>query len=533
MRTPFIVTLLVLSAPAALAAQALTPADSAVHALNRLAYGPRPGDVERVARGGVMRWIEAQLDASAKPDAVLVARESQLEIRSIDPGELARRFVQARSERIRRQRSADSMSMRDEPPPQQNEMRRYGGQTQQLVVLRATMSENQLYEVMVDFWTQHFNVYFAKGADRYLLPGYIENTIRPHALGRFQDLLIATAQSPAMMFYLDNVQSVAPGSRPPRLDRVDRLRFLGPRADSLARFIQDRMPRGINENYARELMELHTLGVDGGYTQQDVQEVARIFTGWSIQRPLMGAGFEYHPWAHDDGDKSVLGTKIKGGRGMDEGLELLTMLAHHHATMHHVGAKLCARFVADDPPDGCIDAAVDAWHESDGDIRAILRAIFRSPDFWAARSVRAKVKTPLEFVVSAVRAVGGSPDTTLRLAQIVGRLGQPIYLQSAPTGYPETQADWVNSGALLQRMNFAMGLASGRAPGVSADLAAVLPTGNVETLLSSINQKLLGGAMTAQTKTVLRKELASVSDPVQARALAVGLALGGPEFQKQ
>jgi uncharacterized protein (DUF1800 family) len=523
-----------------LPAQSLSPTDSAVHALNRLAFGPRPGDVERLARDGVMRWIDSQLDPAALPDGALATRERAFQVHTIDVTDLARRFVQAREERMRRRREgggsgSDSTRMTDEPRPGELlGLRRLGGELQQLAVLRASASERQLNEVMVDFWTNHFNVFFAKGAVRFLLPSYVERTIRPRALGKFEDLLIATAQSPAMLFYLDNAQSVAPGSRPPRLDRLARgARRLGPRADSVVQRVAQRMPRGINENYARELLELHTLGVDGGYTQKDVQEVARVFTGWGIDRPLAGAGFAFHEWAHDGGDKMVLGVRFQGSRGVDEGVALLKMLAHHHATMHHISAKLCARFVADDPPDGCVDNAVDAWHASDGDIRAVLRAIFRSPDFWSPRAIRAKVKTPLEFVVSAVRAVGATPDNSLRLAQVVGRLGQPLYLQAAPTGYPETQADWVNAGALLQRMNFALGLASGRGPGVTADLAAVLPTGDVESLIRAVNDRLLGGAMSEQTKTVLRRELAGAPNAEQARALAVGLTLGGPEFQKQ
>jgi uncharacterized protein (DUF1800 family) len=383
-------------------------------------------------------------------------------------------------------------------------------------------SERQLFEVMADFWTQHFNVSLAKGADRVLLPTYIETTIRPRALGRFDDLLLATARSPAMLFYLDNAQSVAPGSRPPGFDRAAR------RRPELA----ERLPRGINENYARELLELHTLGVDGGYTQRDVQEVARILTGWSIERPALGAGFVFNAWAHDRGDKVVLGVRFAQG-GEREGRELIAMLARHHATRHHVSAKLCARLVADDPPDGCVDAAVAAWHHADGDIGAVLRAIVRSPDFWSARAIRGKVKTPLEFVVSAVRAVGGTPDSTPRLAQVVARLGQPLYLQPAPTGYPETQADWVNSGALLQRMNVAVALAANRLPGARVDLDAALPTADADALLDRVSQVVLGGAMSAHTRQVLRRQLADVPDPAQARALAIGLALGGPEFQRQ
>jgi uncharacterized protein (DUF1800 family) len=514
------------AAAPALPAQGLSPRDSAAHALNRLAFGPGPGDVERVARLGVLRWVEAQLAPERLPDVRREAAERRFAVLATDAAELGRRFVAAQAERARRERAGDSMRMEN------GELRRLGGEVQQLAMVRAALSERQLYEVMVDFWTNHFNVFFAKGADRYLLPAYIETVIRPHALGRFADLLLATAHSPAMLFYLDNVQSVTPGARPPQLDRL--ARFAGrPRADSLRQRLEQRLPRGLNENYARELLELHTLGVDGGYTQRDVQEVARILTGWGMQRPGQGAGFEFHAWAHDSGAKTVLGVRFPAGRGMDEGLALLRMLAGHHATMHHVSAKLCARFVSDDPPDGCVDAAVDAWHESDGDIRAVVRAIVRSPDFWSSRAQRAKVKTPLEFVVSAVRAVGAEPDTSLRLAQVVGRLGQPLYLQSAPTGYPETQAQWVNSGALLQRMNFAVGLAAGRAPGVTVNLDALVAPADADGLITALDERLLAGTMTDQTRRVLGRELADIRDPAQRRAYGVGLVLGGPEFQRQ
>jgi uncharacterized protein (DUF1800 family) len=261
--------------------------------------------------------------------------------------------------------------------------------------------------------------------------------------------------------------------------------------------------------------------------------VARIFTGWSIDRPQRGAGFAFHDWAHDHGEKQVFGLRFRDG-GMNEGMRLLKVLAARHATMHHVSRKLCARFVSDDPPDGCVDAAVDAWHRTNGDIRAVLRAIFTSPDFWAPQALRAKVKTPLEFVVSAVRAAGAAPDSTLRLAQVVSRLGQPLYLQPAPTGYPETQAQWVNSGALLGRMNAAVALAAGRLPGASVNLDDVVAvTDDHATLVDAVNMRLLSGTMSAHTRAVILAQLADVKGPVQARTLAVGLALGGPEFQRQ
>jgi uncharacterized protein (DUF1800 family) len=523
MRLRFLTVWLALAVPPVLGAQVLTPRDSALHALNRLAYGPRPGEVDSVAHVGVMRWIERQLDFERVPDDRLAERERGFKLLDYDRGELAQRYGDALRQRREMQRemaqSGDTTRPRGPGGGPMREFRELGGELQQLAVVRATLSERQLREVMVDFWTNHFNVFVGKGADRFLTPSYIEETIRPHALGRFEDLLVATAQSPAMMFYLDNALSVAPGSSPPfPLSR--RRGGQGVRT-------------GINENYARELLELHTLGVDGGYTQQDVIAVARIFTGWSIDRPQRGAGFAFHEWAHDRGEKQVFGVRFQNG-GMEEGIRLLKLLAMQHATMHHVSRKLCARFVSDEPPDGCVDAAVDAWHRTDGDIRAVLRAIFTSPDFWAPQAQRAKVKTPLEFVVSALRAAGAEPDSSLRLAQVVARLGQPLYLQPAPTGYPETQALWVNSGALLGRMNAAVALAAGRLPGTSVNLDEIVPaTEDHDALVDAVNSRVLGGTMSPHTRSVILQQLADVKDPTQARTLAVGLALGGPEFQRQ
>ncbi len=447
----------------------LSPRDSALHALNRLAFGPRPGDVDSVARLGVLRWIDQQLQPERVRDDRLAERARAFKLLDYDRGDLAQRYTAALQERRRMQRdmaaTGDTMRPQGAGTGPMREFRELGGELQQLAVVRAALSERQLYEVMVDFWTNHFNVFVGKGADRFLTPSYIEETIRSHALGRFEDLLIATAQSPAMLFYLDNAQSIAPGSAPP---------FLARRATTMRPGQGVRQPRGINENYARELMELHTLGVDGGYTQQDVIAVARIFTGWSIERPQQGAAFTFRDWAHDRGEKTVLGVKFPAGHGMDEGIRLLKLLAHEHATMHHVSRKLCARFVADEPPDGCVDAAVEAWHRTGGDIRAVLRAIFTSPDFWAPQAVRAKVKTPLEFVVSAVRATGAEPDDSPRLAQ-----------------------------------------------------------SDYDRLVTQVDARVLGGTMTAHTKDVIKRQLSDIGDPVLARALAVGLALGGPEFQRQ
>src|SRR6266566_2985904 len=484
---------------------ALTPHDSALHALNRLAYGPRPGDVDRVAAAGVARWIERQLDPDAIDDPALGQRERRFTILALDRGDLARVYFDAQRERRERNlaagAAADNMSAPDAPGPKEQTGRRLGGQFMDLTVTRAALSERQLYEVMVDFWTNHFNVFLGKGADRFLLPDYVEHVIRPHALGRFEDLLIATAESPAMLFYLDNWESVT---------------------------------LGLNENYARELLELHTRGVDGGYTQQDVINVARIFTGWSIKRPRQGGDFEFHEWAHDEGEKQVLGVRFQAGHGMDEGIRLLKLLANQPATMHHVSHQLCERFVSDDPPDGCVDDAVAAWKRSGGDLREVLRAIFTSPDFWAPRTLGGKVKTPLEFVVSAARVVGADPDTNPRLAQLVARLGEPLYLHVAPDGYPEKQDAWVNSGALLDRMNAAVALAAGNVPGLVVNLDSIVsPTADADRLVAALDERILGGTLSPNTRKVLREQLADVGDPLQARALAVGLAIGGPEFQRQ
>lgn len=510
-----------------LAAQAHTPQDSARHALNRLAYGPRPGEVDRVASMGVMHWIDQQLDPTRLPDKVLAVRERDFRILSTDDAELAQMVREQRQERIRRQQERDSGRMMMGPGnqgDQTGERLRIAAQLQQLAVVRAVLSERQLQEVMSDFWLNHFNVYWAKGADRFYMASYVEQVIRPRALGKFEDLLVATAQSPAMLFYLDNWESVAPGAVPPAVAR-------GFAPDSLRR----RLPTGPNENYARELLELHTLGVDGGYTQQDVIQVARVLTGWSIARPAQGGHFQFNDWAHDYGAKTVRGVYFPAGHGMDEGLRLLHLLAIDPATMRHVSHQLCARFVTDDPPDGCVDDAVKAWRATDGDMREVLRAIVRSPDFWAPRAFRAKVKTPLEFVVSAVRAVGGDPDSTPRLAQVVTLLGQPLFLEPSPAGYPESQDEWVNSGALLHRMNAAVALAAGRLPGVSVALDGLVPrSANADSLIDAVDARLLGGGLlTAHTRDVLRHQLQDITNPTSARTLTVGLALGGPDFQRQ
>ncbi len=557
----FLAILLPFFASATLAAQApSTPADSARHALNRLGYGPTPGQVDAVAREGVLRWVDRQLATQDLRDPALARREAAVAVLHTPMADMVAMHIDQTTKALKAQaQGGDSamirqlqMDMRQQAQSGTRDLRTLNGELQAVTLVRAATSERQLGEVLADFWTNHFNVLITKGFDRAYFADYLEHTIREHALGRFEDLLVATAMSPAMLFYLDNVQSVADntsvaalpsraGQRPQavRAGQIGRGRVLTPQRNrpgidpAVAEQIRQRQPRGLNENYARELMELHTLGVDGGYTQDDVVDVARILTGWTIDR-RGDHRFQFQSAAHDRGEKVVLGRTFPAGHSMDEGRALLAMLASHPATMHHISAKLCARFVADVPPDGCIDDAVRAWQRTDGQILEVVRAIVHSQDFWATANVQAKVKSPLEFVVSAVRAVGGTPDATPRLAQQLQRLGQPLFQQSTPNGYPETQDAWVNSGALLARMNFAVALASGRMPGVQVQLDRVVPlTANQDALLDEVDRAILGGMMSQRTRETIRTEIRDLRDPRVARAMAIGLAIGGPEFQRQ
>ena len=316
-------------------------------------------------------------------------------------------------------------------------------------VLRAVYSSRQLDEVLADFWFNHFNVFLDKGADRYLITAYDREAIRPHVLGEFRDLLEATAKSPAMLFYLDNWQSVGANVPLPR----------GPNAQR----------RGLNENYGRELLELHTLGVDGGYTQKDVTEVARCFTGWSINQPQRGGSFLFTPRLHDRGEKTVLGVKIPAGGGIEDGEKVLDIVAHQPATAHFISGKLAQRFVADDPPPALVERMAQTFLKSDGDIRAVLETMVDSKEFWSEGAFRSKMKSPLEMVVSAVRASNGNVDFATGLVNQVAQLGEPLYRKQEPTGYSNTGNEWMNSAGLMARMNFALQLASNKVPGVMVE----------------------------------------------------------------
>jgi len=352
----------------------------------------------------------------------------------------------------------------------QNATRMVGAEEMQTRLLRDLESNRQLEAVMTDFWLNHFNVYVRKNQNEpYLIPAYERETIRPHALGKFEDLLVATAGSPAMQVYLDNWQSIGPDSQAAK--NAPRLAALAQNPQAKAA-LKD---RGLNENYARELMELHTLGVNGGYTQQDVIEVAKVFTGWGIEQPARGATFQFNERQHEPGSKTVLGKTIKED-GMKEGLQVLHMLATSPATAKFISTKLAVRFVSDEPPQSLVDKMSQAYLKSDGDIKTVLRTMFESQEFWAPAAERAKVKTPEEFVVSAVRASGAQVNNTLALVAALDKLGMPLYGMQTPNGYSWKSDGWMNTGALVSRMNFALVLAGDRLPGVRTDWTRVMGT---------------------------------------------------------
>ena len=428
------------------------------------------------------------------------------------------------------------------------------GELTQAKLLRAIYSERQLDEVMTDFWFNHFNVFLDKGVDRLLLTGYERDVIRPHALGKFEDLLVATAKSPAMLFYLDNWLSVGPDSDQalgiPAHPSGPYGRAHPPRPNPRKR------PSGLNENYGRELLELHTLSVNGGYSQRDVTEVAKVFTGWTIDKPAEGGGFKFDSRMHEPGPKFVLGRRIKF-KGEGEGLEVLHRLATSPQTAHFISLKLAERFVSDDPPPALVDRMAKTFLKKKGDIREVLTVLFRSPEFWDDGTYRAKVKTPLEFVASAVRASGAEVDDALPLTRQLNSMGMPLYGAQPPTGYSMKAGTWVSSSALLNRMNFALALTAGKIKDVRVDVAQLAGSNSSDPPQDSIHMlpileaSLLDGDISKQTHDSIAAQIAvgatngapsknnkpGVSKPAGPPRTDVstiaGLLLGSPEFQRK
>jgi uncharacterized protein (DUF1800 family) len=498
-----------------------------VHVLNRIGFGPGPGDIGKVRAIGLQAYIDRQLRPERIPDRPVEARLAGLATLGLSSREISERFARPMMEarRERQRAAAEQPQPQVEPPRMPNPMQQQANnvlvELSAQKILRAAYSERQLQEVLTDFWFNHFNVDARKGQVRFMLTEYEREAIRPHVFGRFRDLLGATAKSPAMLFYLDNWMSATVAPARPAAPQ--------------------RMPRGLNENYGRELMELHTLGVDGGYTQKDVTEVARALTGWTIQNPRMGGGYVFNPRMHDRGGKVVLGHAIEAGGGEEDGERVLDILAAHPSTARFISTKLARRFVSDTPPPALVDRMAATFERTGGDLREVMRTLLTSPEFLSPDAYRAKVKTPFEFVVSAVRASGTEVRDARPLVRAVQQLGMPLYMCQPPTGYKDTAEAWVNTGALVNRMNFALQLAgdnlrvgAGRRAG-PADRRAGLKTGPYNTNESVGNA--LQGVPARIIETVLNNDVSATTRDTIARATTpaqmLALTLGSPEFQRR
>ena len=637
----------------------LTEEQKIVHVLNRLGFGARPGDIAKVKAMGLQKYIDQQLNPATIDDAVAERKVDRLEIFKMstaevfakypNPGALLRQLEGGRqaqasaAQRVQDQATKSGNANIPAAPAQPNgmtadEQRERREKLQQLYrdynlrpanqlmpqivsnrVLRAVYSERQLQEVMVDFWQNHFNVFSGKAAVRWYIPSYERDVLRKHALGNFKDLVTGTAQHPAMLFFLDNFQSQAPSAQAAagplqrqmqngKLNRRARERIkrrhgltdaeLDQRLKQMQQVGQNQRDRGINENYARELMELHTLGVDAGYSQKDVVEVARAFTGWTIADPrgyrraaaatiqgtedrrqarlqrLPGAAadiesgeFFFREQWHDKGEKVVLGQKINEG-GLKDGVKVIDILVKHPSTAKFIARKLAVKFVSDNPSEALVKSIADAFSRSNGDIKTTLRAIFTDKEFFAPENYRAKIKTPFELAVSSIRAIGANTNGGGAMVAMLNKLGEVPYGYQAPTGYPDTAEDWVNTGALLERLNFAVAVASNRIPGTRVDLKNFEAKEKSKILETAISQ-ILDNDISAATRSSFRKQVeqplpevkagTEAEDDVevpnmrgqgqqggrnrQARLLppsgnpdvfkVVSLVLGTPEFQRQ
>lgn len=616
-----------------------------MHVLNRLGFGARPGDVQRVKAMGLQKYIDQQLNPSAIDDSVATAKVKDLEIFNLSTSELFAKYPnpgallqqlegrnnqqnnQAQGEmtqaqqRERRQKIAELYAKYDLKPANQILPSIVANR-----VLRAVYSERQLQEVMVDFWQNHFNVFAGKAAVRWYIPSYERDVLRKNALGNFKDLVVGTAQHPAMLFYLDNFESVSPNAQQPgngrNAQRVQQLMQNGGRLNQQMRDrikqqtgatdaqidqrikdaqanpqAQQRQKRGINENYARELMELHTLGVDGGYSQNDIIEVAKCFTGWTIADPrgyrraaaydikgtenraleriqrfvgvpddIESGEFYFNSRWHEGGAKNVLGQKVDEG-GVKDGLKVIDILVSSPATAKYIARKLAVKFVSDTPSDALVGRVADAFQKSNGDIKTTLKALFSDKEFFAPENYRAKIKSPFELAVSSIRTLGADTNASPALAAMLNKLGEVPYGYQAPTGYPDTAEDWVNTGALLERLNFAVAIASNRIPGTRVDLKG-FESKDKSQILDKALAGILDGDISANSKALLLKQIEQplpdvkagdeLNEPVdvpnmrqgqqggqnrQARLLnpsgnpevfkVVSLVLGTPEFQRQ
>jgi len=562
----------------------LTERQAAAHLISRFTYGSTPGQVDAVVRMGLENWFAKQLEGLS-PDDSLVVRLSRYDALELSNEQVANTYP--RNGQVVKMAIQDGVINKDSVKPDRKEYREMLQaymvqkglkQEQDLFrqlfcqkVLRAAYSENQLREVMTDFWFNHFNVSITKNDCSPFIPAYERDVIRPNALGRFTELLLKTAKSPAMLYYLDNFQS-----------SVSRTGAQDSGAPAVRRVA---IPRGPNENYAREVMELHTLGVDGGYTQQDVTEAARVLTGWGVypmgqfarggggaqlakftdaqiaQRGFVHEGdFFFNSNRHDKGGKTVLGQVFPAGGGYEEGVTLLGLLAHQPATAKFVCRKIAVRFVSDDPPASLVEKMAKTFLEKNGDIRQVLLTMVQAPEFWSPEALREKTKSPFELAIGAVRALNGDIQQPLPLFNWVTRMGEKKYYYQAPTGFPDRGTYWINTGSLLNRMNFGLALAAGRVAGVQIDLLALNNGHEPESAIAALRiygQLLLPERDLAATEKRLiplltdpglakkvsdaagdgqAKPVAAAMAPGEDRAMlaqAVGIIIGSPEFQRR
>ena len=524
----------------------LNEEEAILHALNRLGFGPRPGQVEQIEKTGLENWIQAQLHPESISDPVVDARLAQFPALGLSAAGLLDRYPPQDIAAKRLGMKVDEYQkhlqdlakqpggMNSLPFKDPNEI---VNELMEAKMVRAVYSARQLAEQLSNFWFNHFNIFVYKDLDRWYLIPYERDAIRPHVLGKFRDLLEATAKSPAMLVYLDNSSSADPHA-------FDRLRLHPVRAQPGQKLPPLGPKRGLNENYGRELMELHTLGVDGGYKQEDVMEVARAFTGWTIESPRENPVFYFDDRIHDLDPKRVLGKNIKGG-GIKDAEQVLDLLVKNQRTARHISLQLAEHFVADDPPPALVARMAKTFEKSKGDLRAVMTTMIYSPEFWSRAAFRAKVKTPFELVASTTRALGADVDQPLQLAQWVSRIGEPLYQCLTPNGYSDKAAAWVSTGALLNRVNFAVALTSNKVRGAQVDLNSLVGAdvaANSKLALDRVETEFLAGQVSDSTRATLEKEMteprilgAKLDDPVTQVnvGLITGLVLGSPEFQKR
>lgn len=551
-----------------------TDRDRAIHLLQRATYGPRPADIDAVLSDGISDWLDRQLHPERIDNAALETLLDGVPVASMSLNELAGQYPPNQVlQSVRQLSQSNSLEESD-----QRRLRRELGEHSPRRILdglattritNAVHSERQIEEMMTAFWYDHFNVFWGKDATRLLVPGYERNAIRPHVFEKFEDMVLATAQHPAMLFYLDNFQSAAPDSSLQARERRDanarRMRRMPAQARAQAtqrmEEQQQRRPRpGLNENYARELLELHTLGVDGGYTQADVIDVARILTGWTFgeQRSRMQMRqtqasyedgrlvlpdidyeevyrFRFRPEFHDTGEKTVMGHVFEAGGGHEEGVELIRMLAHHPSTARHIATQLATRFVADKPPLALVDHLAEVFLATSGDLREMTRALFTSDEFYDPAVVGNRVKSPFLLVTSTLRMTYGRTANSRVLMETLRSLGEAPYLAEPPTGYEETSAQWASGGAMLTRMNFATSYVTGELRGVRPDRNRIF--GEIrrrgEDSVAVLLDALLPGTDTTELMAVIEEELQTTppESDRESRLRVLGLILGSPEFQ--